>query len=113
MGHSLITKETLAPLRARIGKPVERTTMPFYTEINSDAARHFANAIGDNNPLHTDPDYGASTRWKGQLAPPTVLYSTNNALSGAVEAAWASGIVVVSEEAFAPTSQAKPWQKPQ
>jgi len=85
MGHSLITPETLAPLRAKIGKPVQRTTMPFYTEINSDAARHFANAIGDNNPLHTDPEYGASTRWKGQLAPPTILYSTNNALSGAVE----------------------------
>jgi acyl dehydratase len=85
MSHSLITEETLAPLKARIGKRVERTTMPFYTEINADAARHFANAIGDNNPLHTDTDYGGKTRWKGQLAPPTILYSTNNALSGAVE----------------------------
>lgn len=58
---------------------------PFYREINDDAARNFAHAIGDDNPLWTDPSYGATTRWGAQLAPPSILYSTDNVVSGAVE----------------------------
>jgi acyl dehydratase len=85
MSFSKITDEAIAELRSRIGKPITRVTAPFYREINGDAARHFAHAIGDDNPLWSDPDYGRSTRWDGQLAPPSILYSTDNVVSGAVE----------------------------
>jgi acyl dehydratase len=85
MGFSKITDEAVAELRGRIGKPITRVTQPFYREINGDAARHFAFAIGDDNPLWTDPDYAARTRWGAQLAPPAILYSTDNVVSGAVE----------------------------
>jgi acyl dehydratase len=85
MAFSKITDEAIAELRSRIGQPIRRVTAPFYREINQDAARNFAYAIGDDNPLWVDPDYGQSTRWGGQLAPPTVLYSTENTVSGAVE----------------------------
>ncbi len=85
MGFATITDEAVAELRSRIGKPISRVTAPFYREINGDAARPFARAIGDDNPLWVDPDYGAATRWGGQLAPPAVLYSTENTVSGAVE----------------------------
>ncbi len=85
MGFATITDEAVAELRSRIGRPITRVTAPFYREINQDAARNFAYAIGDDNPLWTDPDYGRSTRWGGQLAPPTILYSTENTVSGAVE----------------------------
>ena len=85
MGFSKITDEAIAELRSRIGKPITRVTQPYYREINGDAARHFALAIGDDNPLWTDPDYGKGTRWGAQLGPPTMLYSTENTVSGAVE----------------------------
>lgn len=85
MGFATITDEAVAELRSRIGRPITRVTAPFYREINQDAARNFAYAIGDDNPLWTDPDYGRTTRWGGQLAPPTILYSTENTVSGAVE----------------------------
>lgn len=82
---AVITDEAVDALRARIGKPLERTTPPFYTEINADAARHYAWAIGDDNPLWLDPSYGPTTGWNGHLAPPTILYSGCNIVSGAVE----------------------------
>lgn len=85
MGFSRITEDAVADLRSRIGKPIKRVTAPFYREINDDAARNFAHAIGDDNPLWTDPSYGATTRWGAQLAPPSILYSTDNVVSGAVE----------------------------
>lgn len=85
MAFSKITDEAIAELRSRIGKPISRVTPPFYREINGDASRHFSHAIGDDNPLWCDPDYGRGTRWGGQLAPPSILYSTENTVSGAVE----------------------------
>lgn len=85
MSFERITEEAVAELRSRIGKPITRVTQPFYREINDDASRHFAHAIGDDNPLWVDPAYGEKTRWGGQLAPPSILYSTDNVVSGAVE----------------------------
>ena len=85
MGFSKITDEAIAELRSRIGKPINRVTLPTFTEINVDAARHFALAIGDDNPLWLDADYAGATRWGALLAPPAILYSTDNVASGAVE----------------------------
>ncbi len=85
MSFSKITDAEIQRLRARIGQPVTRVTPPFYTELNADAARHFAWAVGDDNPLWLDPSHGISTRWKSQLCPPCILYSTDNVVSGAVE----------------------------
>ena len=85
MKFSKISDEAVEELRSRIGKPVQRVTLPTFTEINADAARHFAFAIGDDNPLWLDAEYAASTRWKNLLAPPSILYSTDNVVSGAVE----------------------------
>ena len=85
MAHSRITEADVAELRARIGQPVRRVTPPFYTEVNADAASRFAWAIGDDNPLYHDAGYAAETRWGRQLAPPSILYSLENTVSGAVE----------------------------
>jgi acyl dehydratase len=85
MAFAKITDAALAELRAKIGKVPSRKTPPFYTEINTDAARHYAHAMGDDNPLYCDPDYGRRTRWGVQLAPPCILYSTDNVCSGAIE----------------------------
>lgn len=85
MSFAKISDEDVNRLRARIGAPIQRVTPPFYTELNADAARHFAGAIGDDNPLWVQPDYGLKTRWSSQLCPPCILYSTDNVVSGAVE----------------------------
>lgn len=70
-----ITDESIELMRRRIGwsNPTIRTgidTGPWYSEATFDAIRHWANGYGDDNPLYCDRDYGAGTRWQGQVAPP-------------------------------------------
>ncbi|MDA8124977.1 MAG: MaoC family dehydratase N-terminal domain-containing protein [Deltaproteobacteria bacterium] len=38
--------------------------------VTEDLIRHFADAIGDPNPIWRDPSYAAGTRWGGIIAPP-------------------------------------------
>ena len=73
--YGLVTDEMLASLRARIGQEVRVSTPPYLTEANVDAVRHWADGIGDRNPLWTDPEYAARSRWGTLLAPPTILYA--------------------------------------
>jgi hypothetical protein len=42
----------------------------WWTVTTPDAIRHFVNGYGDDNPLYCDPQYGLTTRWAGQIAPP-------------------------------------------
>lgn len=71
---SRITDDMLDAMRQRIG--VERPIpYPYNTEATRDAIRHFAHGIGDVNPLWLDPDYAATTRWGGIIAPPCFLLS--------------------------------------
>jgi acyl dehydratase len=70
-----ITDESVALMRERIGYPNPTVragymTLPWYTEATYDAIRHFAEGYGDDNPLYTTREYGAGTRWEGQIAPP-------------------------------------------
>ena len=39
--------------------------------VTEDLIRHYADAIGDPNPIWRDPAYAAGTRWGGIIAPPT------------------------------------------
>jgi len=39
--------------------------------VTEDLIRHYADAIGDPNPLWRDPTYAAGTHWGGIVAPPT------------------------------------------
>jgi acyl dehydratase len=39
--------------------------------VTEDLIRHYADAIGDPNPIWRNPSYAASTRWGGIIAPPT------------------------------------------
>ena len=56
-----------------IGVPHPHTAPPHYVQPNEDAFRHVAEAYGDDNPLWCDPAYGATTRWKGSIAPPHLV----------------------------------------
>ena len=55
------------------GKNIERTQ--WVTEITSDAVRHFAWGIGDNNPLWVDQDYELASGLTKTIAPPSFTYA--------------------------------------
>jgi acyl dehydratase len=73
--YGRVTDDALAELRAKIGQEMRISAPPYLTEANADAIRHWAEGIGDRNPLWTDPEYAAKTRWGMLLAPPTILYA--------------------------------------
>ncbi len=83
--HPRIDESALQELRSRIGVEVLRKAMPNFTEINADAARLFAYAIGDDNPLWLDREYCTKAGFERLQAPPALLFSMDNVVSGAVE----------------------------
>lgn len=60
-------------LKAYIGK----TSEPIINVIERGAVQKFALAIGDSNPLFTDPEYAKKTVYQGDIAPPTFPYTLN------------------------------------
>jgi acyl dehydratase len=79
--HRRITPEMVAVEMARVGKEL-RSLGSYVETANADAIRHWAHGIGDMNPLWTDEAYAVGTRWKGIVAPPTmVLCLDRNVLS--------------------------------
>jgi acyl dehydratase len=68
-----ITDAGVEALRKRIGIAQPHPQLPHYRCPNEDAFRHVAEAYGDDNPLWSDPDYAAGTRWRGVIAPPHLV----------------------------------------
>jgi len=68
-----ITDEAIDRLRARIGIAEPHPLPPHYRRPGADAFRHVAVAYGDDNPLWCEPDYAATTRWAGLIAPPPLV----------------------------------------
>jgi acyl dehydratase len=68
-----ITDEAIARLRARIGMADPHPRPPHYRRPTEDSFRHVAEAYGDDNPLWSDPDHAATTRWGGPIAPPALV----------------------------------------
>lgn len=61
-------------LDAFIGQPVgssERVAAP--DPVNQPMIRHWAAAFEDHNPVYTDPDQAAASRFGGIVAPPLML----------------------------------------
>jgi hypothetical protein len=65
-----ITDETIEALQRRIGIPVKRTLRPHVVVVSEDSIRHFANGIGQDDPIYCDPDYGRASPWGSVIAPP-------------------------------------------
>ena len=53
-----------------------------FSTATPEAIRNFAHSYGDDNPLYTDPSYGDSTRWGGQVAPQIMAAVLNAPLRG-------------------------------
>jgi acyl dehydratase len=69
-----ITPKKVARVRERIGirgGRARRRTPPYFrnTIAHEDTIRHFVHGYGDDNPLFTDAEYAAKTRWGGIIAP--------------------------------------------
>ncbi len=64
--------ERVESLRKHIGESVPLHA-PWNEYASVDAFRHFAHGFGDDNPLHCDSAYGAATRWRSVIAPPTFI----------------------------------------
>jgi acyl dehydratase len=71
-----ITDEDIERANAQIGIPVNQKDEAWNRLPQADTISHFAFGCGDDNPLFHDPEYGARTRWHGQIAPPTFPIST-------------------------------------
>lgn len=71
--YGFITPEGIEQFKRRMHKvaPIEQ---PFVRYINSDSIQHSARAIGDMNPLWIDPEYGRTTKYGRNIAPPSLLY---------------------------------------
>ncbi|MBI2987024.1 MAG: MaoC family dehydratase N-terminal domain-containing protein [Deltaproteobacteria bacterium] len=67
--HREITDEDIRRMEARIGVEIPQPR-PYNEYATLDAIRHYAEGIGDDNPLFNDPEYARKTRWGGIIAPP-------------------------------------------
>jgi acyl dehydratase len=77
MAWGVIDDESIAEAEALIGVPLRRDTWRWVTEATKDSIGHFAEGIGDDNPLWIDPEYGASSVWQTNLAPPCFLFAVD------------------------------------
>lgn len=81
--ESRFTDDTIAQLQRMVDdsrdQPVKRQ---WHSEASLDSVRHWAWGIGDDNPLWSEPDYGASTQYGTTLTPPSFFYSCNQGPNG-------------------------------
>jgi acyl dehydratase len=73
--EAYITDEALNALRAKLGQVISSSHTPYLTETSRDAVRHWAEGIGDMNPLWTEESRGRNSAWGKSLCPPTMLYA--------------------------------------
>lgn len=73
--RELIDKEAKEHLPPRLPSPYDQSGPPYEAvlRLNSNTVRNYARAIGDDNPLYTDQEYGRNTRYGCQIAPSTIL----------------------------------------
>lgn len=76
------TDSAVAELRAEIGKEIVGRP-GFIREATEDTIRHFAEGIGDMNPLWLSPEYCETTRFKSLQAPPSIMLAFNRVAWGA------------------------------
>ena len=63
------TPEMLDFYRRHVG--LEYECEGWISEATRDAIRHFAEGVGDDNPLYLDPSHAAASPYGGLIAPPT------------------------------------------
>lgn len=75
-------EEDIARAKALAGFYAPTKHREHLTTATHDAMRNFARGYGDPNPLFGDEEYGATTRWGGQIAPPMIPIALNRPMYG-------------------------------
>jgi acyl dehydratase len=75
-------EEDIERAKALVGQFAPSPALEHLTEVTHDAMRNFARGYGDDNPLFTSEDYGETTRWGAQIAPPMIPIALNRPLLG-------------------------------
>ena len=73
--HAAVTPELIKRRQERSYKPFYPRERHFNTQATRDTIFHFANGIGDTNPLFRDSEYARKTKYGRIIAPPCFLYS--------------------------------------
>lgn len=60
-----------------VGVSLRRHTWRWVETASRDTIGHFAEGVGDDNPLWTDAGYGVASAWGTNLAPPNFLYAVD------------------------------------
>ncbi|MGW0021484.1 FAS1-like dehydratase domain-containing protein [Rhodococcus sp. NPDC003382] len=74
MVEARMTDELIDSMRAKSGMKLRIDESRNNDQANRWTILRFAEGIGDTNPLWCDPEYAASTRYGGLVAPPTWSY---------------------------------------
>ncbi|HET6874486.1 MAG TPA: OB-fold domain-containing protein [Acidimicrobiales bacterium] len=75
-----MTSTSISELESELRTYIGRRVGPPSTArdpVNQPMIRHWCDAMGDDNPVYTDPDYAAASRHGGIVAPPTMLQAWN------------------------------------
>ncbi|MGP0029455.1 MAG: MaoC family dehydratase, partial [Acidimicrobiales bacterium] len=75
-------EEDIERAKSLVGRWAPSGSREFLTTATPDAMRNFARSYGDDNPLFISEDYGATTRWGGQIAAPMIPIALNRPLYG-------------------------------
>jgi acyl dehydratase len=75
--HEIYTDAAQERRRSRANKPFYPRSVYFNTQATKDGIRHFAEGMGDTNPLFTDEEYAKKTKYGNIIAPGAYLYSIN------------------------------------
>jgi acyl dehydratase len=78
------TDKMLADMRALIGTELRTESCVNNEYATRMAIQRFCEGIGDDNPLWTDPAYGARSSFEGQIAPPSFIF----ACLGSIQVGW-------------------------
>jgi len=65
----LLTDEDIEKAKILLGHDSAEARDLYITDASENNIRNYAHGNGDDNPLYTDPAYGAKTRWGSMIAP--------------------------------------------
>ncbi|MFC2006433.1 MaoC family dehydratase, partial [Chloroflexota bacterium] len=77
-----VTPEILERYKFRMNKPFIPRKVFFNYEATRDTIRHFAEGIGDTNPLFSDEEYAKKTKYGRITAPASFLYTHQWTMQG-------------------------------
>jgi acyl dehydratase len=75
-------EEDIERAKSLVGVYAPSAAREHLTTATHDSMRNFARSYGDDNPLYNDEDYGTTTRWGAQIAPPMIPIGLNKPLYG-------------------------------